>query len=458
MSRSRRLLIGTFCVEAVAAASILTYGYLSLVAVAVLYWIDLLFVAFRAMAQRLLARKTTSKNMLGALLPFRLLKHKRGTVRVTDRLPPVYPRNVPGTIGIVFLIVVSSLTTTYVLSVHVPPDFWGNPFTPFVLSGGVLAAAAKSWLILKEHVASGVHEDEPGDAVMPGKRLFVFLLYAGILYLVSGGTVGALGQNGLESTRNGMMFWAFVLVVLRLAYGVRASRTRFTDGDTDEEEIEDDGTETGDGLASRIKSRLLGERNSVALSPPPVPDTRPFETAEPKRASVLAAGVVNAVTTGGVVDGRFSTEGIEFRVGVSLVVALSVLALLNGAVVFFSLVIGVVLGLLAVLSAVSTVHMEVAIGEVEYRFYDSEVVAYDRRLQEPQWSVPYDRIENISVKRGLFGSPLWLDTGTVSFERTDGPPEDALKNREPRSSIPFVPDPERLAELIRSQKKDNRKS
>ena len=452
MGRSSRLVLATLCVEAVAAVSILTYGYLSLVAVAVLYWIDLLFLSFRAMAQRLIARKTTSKNMLGALLPFRLLKHKRGTVRVTDRLPPVYPRNLPGTVGMVLLIVVSSLTTAYVLSVHVPPEFWGNPFTPFVLVGGVLAAVTKSWLILKEHVASGVHKDEPGDAVMPGKRLFVFLLYAGILYLVSGGTAGALGQNGLESTRNGMMFWAFVLVVLRLAYGVRASHTRFTDGDTDEEGSDDDSTENSDGLVSRVKSRLLGERNSVALSPPSVPDTRPFETAEPKRGPIVAAGFVNAVTTGGVVDGRFSTEGIEFRIGVSLVVALSVLALLNGAAVFFLLVIGVVSGLLAILSVVSVLHMELAVGEVEYRFYDTEVVAYDRRLQEPQWSVPYDRMRDVSVERGLFGSPLWLDAGTVSFERTDSPPENELKNREPRSSIPFVPEPERVVELIRSRR------
>jgi len=452
MGRSRRLVLATLCVEAVAMASIVAYGYLSLVAVAVLYWIDLLFLSFRAMAQRLLARKTTSKTVFQALLPLRLLKHKRGAVRVTDKLPPFYPRNVPESIGVVLLIVVSSISTAYVLAVQVPSDFWRNPFTPFLLVGGVAAAAAKSWLILKEHIASGVHETEPGDAVVPGKRLLVLTLYAGILYLVSEGTVGALSQNGVGATRNGMMFWASVLVLLRLGYGVRASRIRFVDGETDEEGNCEDGAGTNDGLLSRVKSRLLGQRDVVIPSPPSVPDRRPFETAEPKRSSVIAAGFVNAIAAGGVVDKRFSTEGVEFRVGVLFVLALSALALLNGSVVFFSLVIGVLSILTLTLSAVSVVHMKLGVGGVEYRFYDSELVAYDRRLQEPQWSVSYNKIRDVSIDRGLFGSPLWLDAGTVSFERTDSPEEDELKNHEPRSSIPFVPDPERVVELIRSRR------
>jgi len=82
--------------------------------------------------------------------------------------------------------------------------------------------------------------------------------------------------------------------------------------------------------------------------------------------------------------------------------------------------------------------------------YESEVVAYDRYLGRPQWSASYDGVRNVSVERGLFGSPLWLDAGTVFFDRNDGS-EDGESIPKPRSSIAFVPDPERAGELFGSQ-------
>ena len=51
MIDSRRILLGTVCVEAVAAVGVLTQGYFGLITVAVLYWIDLLFVTLRAIVQ-----------------------------------------------------------------------------------------------------------------------------------------------------------------------------------------------------------------------------------------------------------------------------------------------------------------------------------------------------------------------------------------------------------------------
>lgn len=113
---------------------------------------------------------------------------------------------------------------------------------------------------------------------------------------------------------------------------------------------------------------------------------------------------------------------------------------------------GILLFLVTAFSAVSAVHMYLALGGVEYRFYESEVVAYDRYLAEPQWSVRYDSIWDISVERGLFGSPLWLDAGTVFFDRTDSLEADDGSNYVGRSSLAFVPDPERVAERLRSRR------
>ncbi len=93
--------------------------------------------------------------------------------------------------------------------------------------------------------------------------------------------------------------------------------------------------------------------------------------------------------------------------------------------------------------------MLLALGGVEYRFYESEVVAYDRYLGRPQWSASYDGIRNVSVERGLFGGPLWLDAGTVCFDRIHGP-TDGESAQEPRSSIAFVSDPARAGELLNS--------
>ncbi|QGX93731.1 hypothetical protein EI982_02455 [Haloplanus rallus] len=57
----RRVLVGTVCVETVAGVAALSYGHLSLLAVAVLYWIDLLFLTLRTMVQQLLSRPETDR-------------------------------------------------------------------------------------------------------------------------------------------------------------------------------------------------------------------------------------------------------------------------------------------------------------------------------------------------------------------------------------------------------------
>jgi hypothetical protein len=160
--------------------------------------------------------------------------------------------------------------------------------------------------------------------------------------------------------------------------------------------------------------------------------------------------VVNAMTTGGVVDNRFGHwRQFMIRVGVAAVMVVAVLALLDGAIVVSATLAAILFGLVGALSTMSAVHMLLALGGVEYEFYESEVVAYDRYLGRPQWSASYDGVRNVSVERGLFGSPLWLDAGTVFFDRISNS-KDGESAQEPRSSIAFVPDPERAGELLRS--------
>lgn len=431
---NRRILLGSVCVETVAAVTVLLYGHLSLIAVAVLYWIDLLFLTLRATAQQLLSRPVTDRRSTLFQRPFRLLAHKRGSITVTDRLPGFYLRNVSGVWGAGFVLVLSATTTAYVAAVDVPGELWSSPAAPFLLGGGFIAAAAKSWLVLRAYVASGRHEINPASGATPRKRILVFALYGGLLWLTSKWTLGTLSQEGPEIARAGMTVSASVLIVSRFAYGWYASRAQ-----------------SADEAASQDRSEPKAKRNVSVRSLPPVPDGEPRETMAPSRASILAAGLVNAMTTGGVVDNRFGHwRQFAVRVGLVGTMVVAVLALLDGAVVVSATLAAIFLGLAGALSAVSAVHMLMALGGVEYEFYESEVVAYDRYLGRPQWSASYDGVRNVSVERGLFGSPLWLDAGTVFFDRISNS-TDGKSAQEPRSSIAFVPDPERAGELLGSQ-------
>ncbi|RCU44194.1 hypothetical protein DU504_15425 [Haloplanus salinus] len=441
----RRILLGSVCVETVAAVFVVLYGHLSLLAVAVLYWIDLLFLTLRVTAQQLFSRPVTDRRSTIFQRPFRLLAHKRGSIAVSDRLPGIYPRNVPAVWGAAFVLVFSASTTAYVAAVDVPGELWRSPVAPLLLGVGLVAAAAKSWLVLRAYVASRGYEVTVASAVVPRKRVLIFAVYGGLLWLASKWTLTTLSAEGLEITRAGMTVSASVLIVSRFAYGWYASRARPDDWRPDSMSDPDD------GAISKRQSGPEPNGDASVSSPPSIPDGEPRKTMVPVRASILAAGVVNATTTGGVVDNRFGHwRQFMIRMGIAGVLVVAVLALLDGAIVVSAALAAILFVLVGALSTMSAVHMLLALGGVEYEFYESEVVAYDRYLGRPQWSASYDGVRNVSVEHGLFGSPLWLDAGTVFFERSSNS-TDGESAQEPRSSVAFVPDPERAGELLGSR-------
>jgi len=279
----------------------------------------------------------------------------------------------------------------------------------------------------------------------------VFGLYAALLWLATEWTLTTLTRESVEIARAGMTVSAAVVIVSRVAYGVYASRSGFSTVAAADHQV-DETTDSDDGLVSRLRSTISAEHEVFVPSSPLVPDGTPFDTVEPNRRSLLAAGVVNAMTTGGVVDGQFGHwRQFLIPVGVVGLAVVAVLALLEGAVAVSMVLAGLFLSSVLVLSTLSAVHMLLALAGVEYRFYDSEVVAYDRYLGEPQWSASYDRIRDVSVDRGLFGSPLRVAAGTVFFDRLERSDGRTFVQQEPRSSIPFVSDPDRVGEILRSR-------
>lgn len=461
MGWDRRLLAGTLCVEAVAVWALASYGELALIAVAVLYWLDLLLVTLRTGVQHLVSWPTRPVAVRRLLVPFRLLRHKRGHVTLTDRLPPVYPRNVPRALAVVAVVGLSVATTAAVGAFVVPARFWAAPETPVLLLAGTLAATVKAGLALRATLETGLHRRVPAGLVAPGKRLLLFAGYAALLWLCADVTTQVLAGNDLETARNALLGYAGLTILARTVYGTLAARSGPGDeraagqpasGSSDDDmagAIAPEAAGRDAGLLGRLRERVTGPPEVVVPGPPEPPAGEPRETVRPRPRAVLAAGVVNALTTGGVVDGRFSTEGLGLRTLVVLLVPFAVLAALDGAVGVAAVVLGVPLALLAGLALLSAGHMWLALGHVEYRLHDDRVVAYDTRIGAVQWWVPYRDVRDVAVERGLFGGPLWLDTGSVAFERTDDVPESELATDGPRASIPFVRDPERVATWLR---------
>jgi hypothetical protein len=436
MGRHWRVVLATLCVEAVAVATVPVYGALSLVAVAVVYWIDLAFVIARTVVRQLVGGETTVVDLPKAVPPFRLLRYKRGTLDVSASLPPIYLRSLPTVLFSLSILAASALSTGVVLVVSIPERFWTDPMTPLVLAGAVVAAATKSWLIYTDHADRNGVENARETGFLARKRQLAVLVYAPLLYIVADFTTSVPAKPEGVNT---VVFAASVLILLRIGYGIRASRPSSDQGD----------------MLGRVASLLSDERPAATPSLPSTPDGQPHETTEPVARSVAAAGFLNALTTGGVVDGRFSDPGLSLRVmGFLFAFVPGTLAAANGSRTFQVVVVGVVVSAI-VFWLLSTVHMELAFGETEYRFYDSTVVAYDRRLEEPQWSVPYDNIKTVSVERGPFDSPLWLDSGTVAMALTDDTAP--MPDEKGRASILFVTDPEIISERIDTNRRDARR-
>jgi hypothetical protein len=435
MKRHWRVVLATFCVEAVAAVAVLVYGALSLVAVVIIYWIDLAFVIGRAVTRQLVRGETTVVQLPRALPQFRLLKYKRGTLSFSERLPPVYLRSLPTVLFSLSLLAASALSTAVVLSVSVSEQFWSDPITPLVLGGGVIAAATKSWLIYTAHIERSGGENTHEAGFIDRTRQMLVLLYASVAYVAADISTTALAEPEVENT---VIFGVSVMILLRVAYAIHASRSSPNSTDS----------------VSWIESIVSDKQPSATHTPPSTPDERPLKTVEPVSRSVPVAGFVNVLTTGGVVDGQFSDAGLHLRIYSIFVLVPGTLAAVTGSLLFQIVIAGVLVSVI-VFWLLSAVHMELAFGTIEYRFYESTIVAYDSRLEEPQWSIPYDSIEAVSVEKGLFASPGWLDTGTVTVEITDDAAP--MPDKQGRAPVLFVSDPENVSDWISDRCRDARR-
>ncbi|RXK47883.1 hypothetical protein [Halorientalis pallida] len=250
-----------------AIATVPVYGVLSLVGVAVVYWIDLAFVIARTGVRQLVGGETTVLDPPKALPSFRLLKYKRGTLNLSAHLPPVYLRSLPTVLFSLLTLTPSALTTAVVLLMSVPERFWTDPMTPLVLAGAAVVAATKSSMIYADHVDRNGVENARGTGSLVRKRQLAALVYAPLLYIVADFTTSVpAGPEGV----NTIVFAVSVLIPLRTGYGIRASRPLAGRDDS----------------LGHVGSLLADGQPSSMPTLPPTPDGQPRETTEPMVRSV----------------------------------------------------------------------------------------------------------------------------------------------------------------------------
>ncbi|ELZ79655.1 hypothetical protein C455_08722 [Haloferax larsenii JCM 13917] len=182
-----------------------------------------------------------------------------------------------------------------------------------------------------------------------------------------------------------------------------------------------------------------------------LPSVPPETVVRPTRRAVHIGGAIDSLIPVGHAAGSIRRIKGQSAILVILLVGVPVLShellSVESVWVLLGLTSSFVALYLGGVALVGALHYDIVFGTTEYRLYEDALVAYDRRLDAVQWSVPYASIASVSVRDGWFDSPLGTDVGTVKIERTS-----SSDQQEPyrfyRESIVFVDDADHVADLI----------
>jgi len=317
----------------------------------------------RSSFESLFATRETTRSSYSPL-PLEHLLKKRGHLTVSDRLPPVYPRNVPfalshlGVLGGLAILIGMVIVTRYVP-------------VPGTLDTTVGVAAVA---VLVRQVAATIHffrtegyVDQSAGSIINRRPLAAGALFLLFLLLASGG-----GKRGVTA--------AFLAaLVAKLCYDVVDA---WTDGE----------------YFQSTRESLIGEDTDVD-----VPDGDPRFVAETAPEGVLVKGLIIGVLS-------------------PLLLPVGFVVLLSG-IAAFGPVIGVAT-LLALIAARALAEIPIArlqYGAIEYRVYHSTIVAYDCQLEAPQWQVPRYEIRDVYSRTAVTSRFFSRPFGKVKLKRDDGP-------------------------------------
>lgn len=314
------------------------------------------------------------------------LVDKRGSVTIHDRLPPVYPRNVPfatavvgggARVGVFLLAPLSEVVS--VLDVLARPEAVVSVAALVVGQVGETAAAFLRGDRYAERSPYALVEIPARQAMFLACFLFVVVL---------GGATVALA--------------AFVLVKLLFEWsGFRADR--------------------GGG---RLTSWLAGPDSEATREALDVPDGRPAAEIDVDRRAVVAAAVWRAVTTTG--PFYVTMAAMVWIGGTAFVAEEASLAVWVGFGLFG-------LALLGFMLAGDVVEDTLASGWLTYRRFGGRLVAHDRLTGEPQWAAAVGDFRDAEVVAAR-PTDRYLGTRTIAAtvgrgddetERAFGPVADA---------------------------------
>lgn len=373
----------------------LCFGW-SLHTVLVLYWVEAGLAFVRYSFEGLFAEHPRADRYHGQLVPLERLEQKRGHVRVSERLPPLYPRNVPFVLqglfagGFLWL-----LAGVWVVSFRPDGALAGD-----VLGSGVVALSAGLTLFgtifcygfaTAESFREKRYETVSALSVVSRRDVFGVVVLAFFAPIV--GEPTGWRAFGLETT-------LALFVAARLAFSL---------------------AEAGIPVLRRLRQResdFVGEAETIR-----VPTDEPVGRVETDTRAITQYAVL------------FGTLLAVFPPTI-------VFAIVGGLVGnFLGGPIGGVTGALLVVATRSLVEipvMRLVSDNVEYRVYDEAIVAYDTKLDEPQWRLPRDEITDVVVFDGPLRGLLPEGFGKMKIKCRDGEYE----------RLPFLSDPDRVSELL----------
>jgi hypothetical protein len=285
------------------------------------------------------------------------LIRKRGHITMRSWLPPLYPRNIPFAVTVVGAAGWFSIFVGIVLSGAIPVvEILGRPEIIASVAALVVGHSIETW---RDYFRGGQYETVTPYAVVetPARQAF-FLTFA--LFVMPGVDVAGAG----------VVLGAFVLVkILGEWSAFRASQ----------------------GGNGRLTGWLAGPDADGApeADPPTLPDSEPDARVRTDGRTVFWTGVLRTLVRLRPIYGSWSLIGW-----------FTSLAVFGGDEVSRSLAVGsglVIGGLVAALLGVEIGTYWLRYAPLEYRRYGDRLVAYDRILDEPQWSHPLGELRDVAV-------------------------------------------------------------
>jgi hypothetical protein len=335
----------------------------------VLYWLEGVATVLIAALKSLFAERG-STGMPSRVEPLHELRAKRGGWRPHDRLPPVYPRNVPIAASILGVWAVSVL----LLSVL----YWLSLDLPVPLSAGLALGAGG---LVFSHAAEFA-VDYIGDAeyreVSAAELAATPALLSGVVLL--------LGLVSFDAGRSSALAVLVVVVLGKTA----VSTYRFSVIHFDR---------LGDRLESLLPDRDRSEPPpEIPLPDAPVSDRVSVDTRAVLAGSIAAIGYGFANRAGMVVLGVFAFSLLAGNLWIAAVAVIPI----------------------AVVVAARVLSYYLRYGTIEYQRRGDVVVAYDTVLAEPQWiAAVYGAdfsVQNLIVDR-ILGTGTLAISGVESVDR-----------------------------------------